>query len=115
HRYRALIPGTPVLFHPGNEVLLLKMKAGADVPIGVQRLRGTLMFERVGPNKVRSTESVAVELVAVIDQHDATVSERDWPFGSQAGRYLKDVAMAPLMPFQFLLFVTLCSTSACNE
>ena len=114
HRYRTLVPGTPVRFHSGSKVLLLKMKAAADAPLGVQRLRGTLIFNRVEPGKVRSAEKMIVDFAVIIVDHNATVTEADWRFGNQVGRYMKDVALTPLVPFQFLLFVIVCSTSTCD-
>jgi hypothetical protein len=113
-KYRAFAPGTPIRFRHGNRVLLLKMKAGANAPLGVQRLHGTLTFQTVEPGKADSTQQIAVDFQVTIVNHDDQVTDYDWPFGSQVGRHMKDVALAPLLPFEFLMLAIACSASACD-
>lgn len=113
-KYRTLVPGTPARIRSGGNVLLIKVKAEPDAPLGVQKLHGNLMFQTVEPGKASHTEQIAVDFQVVITGHDAKVEESDWRFGSQIGRHIKDIALAPLVPFQFLLFVIACSTSTCE-
>lgn len=113
-KYRPLVRGTPVRLRRGSGLLFLKINAGPDAPIGVQKLRANFMFQRVEPGKSMATEQIAVDFQVVITGHDTEVTESDWPFGSHVGRHLKQVALAPLVPFEILLFVIVCSTSACD-
>jgi hypothetical protein len=113
-KYRPLIAGAPVPYRRGSRVLLLRIRAGDDAPFGVQKLHGNLMFQKVEQGKAVSNEQIDVNFQVATTGHDAKVDETDWRFGSQVSRHMKDVALAPLLPFQYLLFVIVCSTSRCD-
>jgi hypothetical protein len=113
-KYRPVIPGTPVQFAKGSKILLLKIIAAHDAPLGTQTLHGTLAFQSIQSGKTAGTQQVAIDFKVIVVEHNATVAESEWPFGSQVGRHLKSIALAPLVPFEALLFVIACSTSACD-
>lgn len=93
---------------------MLRLKAADGIPFGVQHLHGTLQYETNEPGKPRITQTLQVEFQFTVVAHDAKVAENEWPFGSHVGQHVKDAALAPLVPFQFLLFVIACSLSTCD-
>ncbi|HEV7552300.1 MAG TPA: hypothetical protein VGP65_11490, partial [Candidatus Angelobacter sp.] len=113
-RYLPLRPGAPAQFQRKSGVLLLRLKAADSVPFGVQRLHGTLQYETDEPGKPRTVQTVQVEFQVMVAAHNATVAENEWPFGSHTGQRVKEVALAPLVPFQMLLFVIVCGISTCD-
>jgi hypothetical protein len=113
-KYLPLPSGARAEFQPKSGVLLLRLKAANSMPIGVQCLHGTLQYEIVKPGKPLITQTREVELQFTVVSHTATVAENEWPFGNRIGQHAKDVALAPLLPFQFLLFIIVCSTGSCD-
>lgn len=113
-RYLPLPPGAPAQFQRKNGVLLLRLKAADSIPFGVQRLHGTLQYEIVEPGKSRTTQTREVEFQVIVVAQNTKVAENEWPFGSHVGQRVKDVALAPLVPFQLLLFVIACGISPCD-
>lgn len=93
---------------------MLRLKAADSIPFGVQRLHGTLQYEIVEPGKSRTTQTREVEFQVIVVAQNTKVAENEWPFGSHVGQRVKDVALAPLVPFQLLLFVIACGISPCD-
>lgn len=113
-KYLPLRPGATAQFQRKSGVLLLRLRAADSVSLGVQRLHGTLLYEIIEPGKSHTTQTREVEFEFTVVAQDATVAENEWPFGSHVGRHVKDFALAPLVPFQFLLFVIACGISTCD-
>jgi len=113
-KYRPLVPGAPVSFHRGSKVLLLRMRAADSLPLGIQTLHGSLTFQNMKPGEATESRQITVDFQVGVAEHDAKVGENDWPFGSQVGRHAKDVALAPLVPFEYLLFIIVCGISTCD-
>jgi hypothetical protein len=113
-KYRSLASGAPIPYHHGTKVLLLKMRAQADAPLGEQKLHGTLTFRAVQRGKPDSTEQIAVDFKVSLGDDEANAEEYDWPFGSHIGRHMKTVAMAPLFPFAAIVFMIACGTGQCE-
>lgn len=113
-RYVPLSTATPAKFTSKSGVLLLRLTAGDNMPLGVQRLHGTLRYETNEPGKPHTTQVMEIDFPLTVVDHDARTAENEWPYGNHLGQHVKDVVLAPLLPFQFLLFVIVCSTSTCD-
>jgi len=113
-RYVPLGSGVPARFTARDGVLLLRFTAGDKLPLGVQQLHGTMQYETVEPGKPRAIHTLEVDFQLTVAAHNAKGTENDWPYGSHVGRHLKDAAMVPLIPFEFVLLAIACSTSTCD-
>jgi len=113
-KYVKLTSGTSAPFQRKSGVLLLRVTAGDNVPLGVQRLHGALKYETDESGKPRTTQTIEFNFPFNVVAHSATVAENEWPYGSRIGQHVKDVALAPLVPFQFILFVIGCGISPCD-
>ena len=113
-KYLPLIAGTPAYFTRKSGVLLLRMTAGGDAPVGIHRLHGSLQYQSDKPGMPPTSQTLEINFWVKVVTPDAAVAENEWPFTSHIGQHVKDVALAPLAPFQWLLFVIVCGTGSCD-
>jgi hypothetical protein len=113
-KYQQLASGVSVPFGSKKGVLLFRMKASNGVSLGYHHLHGSLLYKTNEPGKVSAEETLDVNFQFTVGEHDAKMSENDWPYGNRVGQHVKDVVLAPLLPFQYLLLAIACGIGTCD-
>jgi hypothetical protein len=92
----------------GGPVVLLKLKAADDIPLGDHMIQGTLVFRERG-----KSQSLDVFIPISIVDHNADVVKNPWRFQPYSNHGFRQVftgiALIPLLPFLFIAFVIVCS------
>jgi hypothetical protein len=92
----------------GGPVVLLKLKASDDMPLGDHMIQGTLVFRERG-----KSQSLDVFIPISIVDHNADVAKNPWHFQTYSNHGFRQVftgiALIPLIPFLFIAFVIVCS------
>lgn len=113
-KYLQLASGVPAEFGRPKGALLLRVRADSGVPLGYHLMHGSLRYKKNEPGKASAEATLDVIVHFTVGEHDAKMSENEWPYGSHIGQHVKEVALAPLVPFQFLLFVIVCGIGTCD-
>ena len=108
-RYKSHQAGTPIKLRGGQKVILLKLRANPNTPLGSYVIRGKLTYEPMQDEKLQSRELEVVIPVKVIAD-GSKIQDIDWPFGTHVKRSLVRILALPVeIPAAILLWIA-CST-----
>ena len=113
-RYRSVSVGNKVPLQ-GQKVILLKLRADAEKPIGSYTLRGKVSYLDLKDEKHPVLRQIDVVMPVYVGAHDINVQEIDWPFGSHVKHNLLQVLVLPVeLPFIALLAIACHTGSGCD-
>jgi hypothetical protein len=108
-RYKSQVPGTPIQIAAGEKVVLLKIRANHDTPLGDYVLHGKLTYQAVQDHKLQPAQEVEVLIPVKVVSEKSKVEEIDWPFGTHVKRNVIRIIALPVEIPAALLLAIACS------
>jgi hypothetical protein len=94
----------------GEKIVLLKLRANRDTPLGEYVLHGKLTYQAVQDHKLQAPQELEVAIPVKVIIEKSKVEEIDWPFGTHVKRNLIRIIALPIeIPAAALLAIA-CST-----
>ena len=109
-KYKSHAPGSPIEMADGEKIVLLKLRANRDTPLGEYVLHGKLTYQAVQDHKLQAPQELEVAIPVKVIIEKSKVEEIDWPFGTHVKRNLIRIIALPIeIPAAALLAIA-CST-----
>jgi hypothetical protein len=105
-RHKSHKPGTPIEMTAGDKIVLLKLRANRDTPLGSYILRGKLTYEAIKDRTLQTPQELEVAVPVKVIGDKSKVEEMDWPFGTHVGRdFVRILALPVELPAAALLAI----------
>jgi hypothetical protein len=105
-KYKSHTPGTPIEMAAGEKMVLLKLRANRDTPLGEYVLHGKLTYQAVQDHKLQPPQEIDVTIPVKVIIEKSKVAEIDWPFGTHVKRNLIRILALPVeLPAAALLAI----------
>lgn len=95
-RYKSHVPGTPIEIAAGEKIVLLKLRANRDTPLGEYVLHGKLTYQASQDHQLQPAQEVEVLIPVKVVSEKSKVEEIDWPFGTHVKRSLTRIIALPI-------------------
>ncbi len=113
-RYKSHKPGTPIEMAAGDKIVLLKLRANRDTPLGSYILRGKLTYQVIKDHELQTPQELEVVIPIKVTAEKSKVQDIDWPFGTHIQRDLVRILALPVeLPAAALLAIA-CSSKGCD-
>jgi hypothetical protein len=114
-KYKSHNAGTPIEMVAGEKIVLLKLRANHDAPLGEYVLQGKLTYQAVQDHKLQPPQELEVIIPVKVVNETSKVEKIDWPFGTHVKRTLIRIIALPVeIPAAALLAIACSTPKGCD-
>lgn len=109
-RYRSYKPGTTIKLPAGEKIVLLKIRADREMPLGEYALHGKLTYQAMPDQKLQPPQTLEVVISVNLKDRKSKPQEIDWEFGTHVKHDLLVLVALPVEIPAAILLAIACNT-----